>query len=86
MLSRRRLLAGSAAAVAVAAGATRARAQGKSTILRIIHASDLQSLDPVWTTAPPTKDYAFLTFDQLIAVDAQLCPAAANGGGLDRRG
>jgi peptide/nickel transport system substrate-binding protein len=42
--------------------------------LRIIHAADLQSLDPVWTTAPPTKDYAFLTYDQLIAVDADFVP------------
>ena len=43
-------------------------------MLRIIHASDLQSLGPVWTTAPPTKDYAFLTYEQLIAVDADFVP------------
>jgi peptide/nickel transport system substrate-binding protein len=40
----------------------------------MIHASDLQSLDPIWTTATPTKDYAFLVFDQLISVDANYVP------------
>ena len=29
---------------------------------------------PIWTTAPPTKDYAFLTFDQLLAVDSNYVP------------
>lgn len=71
MQTRRNLLA-TAAATALA-GAARAQVPRPKT-LRIIHASDLQSLDPVWTTAPPTKDYAFLTFDQLIAVDADYVP------------
>ena len=42
--------------------------------LRIIHNGNLSSLDPIWTTAPPTKDYAFLTFDQLLAVDSKYEP------------
>ncbi len=42
--------------------------------LRIIHNGNLASLDPIWTTAPPTKDYAFLTFDQLLAVDSNYVP------------
>ena len=73
MLSRRHLLAGSAGALAAVATGRAQPASNPST-LRIIHASDLQSLDPIWTTAPPTKDYAFLTFDQLIAVDANYVP------------
>ena len=81
MLTRRRLLA-AAAAIPPSLGAGLAAAPGPATAqplrgaktLRIIHGSDLQSLDPVWTTAPPTKDYAFLTFDQLIAVDAGFVP------------
>ncbi len=78
MVQRRTLLK-AAAAMAATAGTARAQAPAarpaqKPTVLRIIHASDLQSLDPVWTTAPPTKDYAFLTFDQLIAVDADFVP------------
>lgn len=42
--------------------------------LKIIHNGNLASLDPVWTTAPPTKDYAFLVFDQLLAVDSKYEP------------
>src|SRR5260221_9685602 len=42
--------------------------------LRIMHNGNLASLDPIWTTAPPTKDYAFLTFDQLLAVDLDYVP------------
>jgi peptide/nickel transport system substrate-binding protein len=50
-------------------------AQGRGAhTLRLIHGSDLGSLDPVWTTAPPTKDYAFLVYDQLLAVDADYIP------------
>ena len=71
MLTRRQALAGVGAAFAAYAPGGRAAA---ARTLRVIHASDLQSLDPVWTTAPPTKDYAFLTFDQLIAVDANFVP------------
>ncbi len=43
-------------------------------VLRIIHPSNLASLDPVWTTAAATKDYAFLTFDNLVALDADYVP------------
>jgi peptide/nickel transport system substrate-binding protein len=42
--------------------------------LRIIRSGNLASLDPIWTTAPPTKDYAFLTFDQLLSVDMAYVP------------
>ena len=73
MPTRRELL-GTAAASAVAAVAPRRARASPATVLRVIHASDLQSLDPIWTTAPPTKDYAFLTFDQLISVDANYVP------------
>jgi peptide/nickel transport system substrate-binding protein len=74
MVTRRGLLGGTAAAALLATSVGRARAAGTAKTLRVIHASDLHSLDPIWTTAPPTKDYAFLTFDQLIAVDANFIP------------
>jgi len=74
MMTRRGLLGATAAAATLARSARRAEAADKRSTLRIIHASDLRSLDPIWTTAPPTKDYAFLTFDQLIAVDANFVP------------
>ena len=70
----------------VAAGRPAAGRGTAARTLRIIHASDLQSLDPIWTTAPPTKDYAFLTFDQLIAVDANYVPRPQMADGLGVRG
>jgi peptide/nickel transport system substrate-binding protein len=42
--------------------------------LRVIHTGNLAVLDPIWTTAPGSKDYGYLTFDQLIAVDADYVP------------
>ena len=75
MLTRRGLLATTMAATAAPTWAPAwAQPARRTTTLRMIHASDLQSLDPVWTTATPTKDYAFLTFDQLVAVDADYVP------------
>lgn len=48
--------------------------KGAAKTLKIIHNGNLASFDPIWTTAPPTKDYAFLTFDQLLAVDSNYKP------------
>jgi peptide/nickel transport system substrate-binding protein len=45
-----------------------------SRVLKVIHAANLAILDPIWTTAPATKDYAFLVYDQLISVDADYVP------------
>ena len=64
-------LAFSGLAGAVACG--RAGASAANT-LRIIHSQNLASLDPVTTTEPATKDFAFLTYDQLVAVDANFTP------------
>jgi len=75
-MKRRNFLKGlSLAAGALPAGMLPAFAQ-KSTAktLRIMHNGNLASFDPIWTTAPPTKDYAFLTFDQLLAVDIDYVP------------
>jgi len=79
MTTRRKLLGGLLGGASAATVPRRGRAQPasgahKATILRIIHAADLRSLDPIWTTAPPTKDFAFLTYDQLIAVDDAFVP------------
>jgi peptide/nickel transport system substrate-binding protein len=43
-------------------------------VLRVIHTQNLASLDPVWSSAPGAKDYGYLTFDQLLAVDANYVP------------
>lgn len=69
-MRRREVLAGlSASALPIPA-----LGQGAARTLRVIHGSNLTSLDPIWTTAPATKDYAFMVYDQLIAVDADYVP------------
>jgi peptide/nickel transport system substrate-binding protein len=70
-MKRRQVLAGlSAAALPIPA-----LAQGTaSRTLRVIMGMNLASIDPIWTTAPATKDYAFLVFDQLVAVDNKYVP------------
>jgi peptide/nickel transport system substrate-binding protein len=75
-MKRRNFLKGlSATAISMSPLSMPAIAQ-KSTLktLRIIHSTNLSSLDPVWTTEPGAKDYGFLTFDQLISVDEQYVP------------
>jgi peptide/nickel transport system substrate-binding protein len=47
---------------------------GKDATLRVIHTQGLTSLDPIWTTAPGTREYGFLVYDQLIAVDGDFQP------------
>src|SRR5882757_2379670 len=72
-MKRRNFLKGlSLAAGALPAGAFAQKSTAKT--LRIMHNGNLASFDPIWTTAPPTKDYAFLTFDQLLAVDIDYVP------------
>jgi peptide/nickel transport system substrate-binding protein len=65
-------LGGLSAAAAVLAGCGKSGG-GMSKTLRLIHAG-LTSLDPVWTTAGGTKDYSYLTFDQLISLDSTYTP------------
>jgi peptide/nickel transport system substrate-binding protein len=57
-------------------------------VLRMIHTQNLASLDPIWTTAAATKDYGFLTFDQLLAVDLNYKPQPqmAEGWEVDKDG
>ena len=43
-------------------------------ILRVIHSNVLSSLDPIFTSAPGTREYGFLTFDQLVSVDNSYVP------------
>ena len=45
-----------------------------ATTLRIISSDNLVNLDPIFSTAPGPKDYGFMTFDQLVAVDANYTP------------
>jgi peptide/nickel transport system substrate-binding protein len=75
-MKRRDFLRGTSVAAAALAFPSRPTLAQKNAArtLKIIHNGNLASLDPIWTTAPPTKDYAFLTFDQLLAVDSNYKP------------
>lgn len=49
-------------------------AAGSDGTLRIIQTASVASLDPIWTTAPGTRDLSFLVYDQLVAMDADFRP------------
>lgn len=74
---RRRDVLRGLALTGLAAGAGCGRAApglGAANTLRIIHGQNLASLDPIFTTEPATKDFGFLTYDQLVAVDSNFVP------------
>src|SRR5471030_358808 len=68
-MQRRDFLAASAAA----ALARPAIAQGVKPLIFVPQAN-LTSLDPVWTTATVTRNYAFLVFETLYGLDSKLNP------------
>jgi peptide/nickel transport system substrate-binding protein len=79
-MQRRNLLRGAAAlatsAMASSTLATPALAQGAGgRVLRFVPQANLTSLDPVWTTATVTRNYALMVFDTLFGLDADLRPA-----------
>jgi peptide/nickel transport system substrate-binding protein len=66
-----------AASIAVVVGvlaAWGAHAQPAPKVLRIIPSADLRILDPIWTTADITRDYAYMVYDTLFALDGQAKP------------
>jgi peptide/nickel transport system substrate-binding protein len=65
---RRRTLLAAAAALAAPATVRAASA----TTLKIVPASDLAALDPVWTTAPVVRNHGYMVFDTLYATDSEL--------------
>lgn len=42
------------------------------TALRVVMHSDLKITDPIWTTAYISRDYGYMVFDTLFALDAEL--------------
>jgi peptide/nickel transport system substrate-binding protein len=65
-----RLLAALALASAISSGAllaTPAMAQQKT--LKFVPEADLRSLDPIWTTAYITRNYGYMVYDTLFAVN-----------------
>jgi peptide/nickel transport system substrate-binding protein len=73
MISRRVLWQGVAAALIAAPlafASSGAMAQGK-TIKAVMH-SDLKMIDPIWTTAYIQRNYGYMVFDTLFAMDDKL--------------
>src|SRR5579872_4942490 len=73
---RRRTLLGAAPAAALAAslGPARLWAQSAQKTLRFIPQADLRSIDPIWTTAYVTRNFGYMVFDTLFALDKDLKP------------
>ncbi len=71
-MHRRTLLTGAAASLALPMPAL-AQAAGARTLV-FVPQSNLTSLDPVWTTATVTRNFAYLVYDTLYAVDDKLQP------------
>ena len=84
MLSRRRLLAASAA---VLAAPHVARAQG-SRVLKFIPQSDLSVLDPIWSQAYVVRNHGMMVFDTLYGMDSayQIQPQMAAGHNVEDDG
>src|ERR1700675_1394184 len=59
-------------AIALAVGPAAAQSTGKT--IRSIARADLRSLDPIWTTAYITRNYGYMVYDTLFAVDKDLKP------------
>lgn len=71
---RRRIFLAASAAASVAPLARPSVARAAARVLRVIPSANLTSLDPIWTTAPATKDHGYLVYDQIAAVDAGFVP------------
>jgi peptide/nickel transport system substrate-binding protein len=71
-LTRRQILAGSAAAAMATRAPLSAHAQKRGGTLRFVPISDLKILDPIWTTAYITRDHGYMIYDTLFALDENL--------------
>ena len=67
-----------AAAVTIVLGlcfaSASAGAQSAPNTLRFIPQADLRSIDPIWTTAYVTRNFGYLVFDTLFALDKDFKP------------
>src|SRR3989440_4298813 len=62
------------AAVVVALTPASGWAQAAQKTLRFIPQADLRSIDPIWTTAYVTRNFGYLVFDTLFALDKEFKP------------
>ena len=70
-MKRRNLITGAAALASLPRFAI---GQGASKTLIFVPQANLTSLDPIWTSATVTRNYAYLVFDTLYGTDANLEP------------
>src|SRR5256885_16733238 len=75
MATRRRVLAGGAAALATFAAIIKAKAQPSAarTVKAVMHA-DLRVLDPIWTTANISAYHGAMIYDTLFGLDGNFTP------------
>ena len=63
------------AAAAIAAGVLLAQpAAAQQKTLKFVPEADLRSLDPIWTTAYITRNYGYMVYDTLFAVNDKFEP------------
>ncbi|MBV9859099.1 MAG: ABC transporter substrate-binding protein, partial [Alphaproteobacteria bacterium] len=60
--------------LAAALGAGPAFAQSPQKTLRFIPQADLRVLDPIWTTAYVTRNFGYMVYDTLFALDKDFKP------------
>ena len=70
-------------AVAFAGGALSTPAVAQQKTLKFVPEADLRSLDPIWTTAYITRNYGYMVYDTLFAVNDKFEVAAADGRQVD---
>src|SRR5262249_2186151 len=58
-----------AAAVVATLAPAASHAQSSGKTLSFIPEADLRSLDPIWTTAYITRNYGYMVYDTLFALD-----------------
>ncbi len=63
-----------ALALTIGLGAPGGWAQSDTKTLRFIPQADLRSIDPIWTTAYVTRNFGYLVFDTLFALDKDFKP------------
>jgi peptide/nickel transport system substrate-binding protein len=73
-ISRRELLAGTAAVAAAAGMPGAASAQAKRNVLKVVPHANLQVIDPIWTTGYISRNHGYMIYDTLFALDDGLKP------------
>lgn len=71
-MTLRRTLLSAAAGLAVAFAASGATPAAAESTLRVVMHSDLKIVDPIWTTAYISRNYGYLVYDTLFALNEKL--------------